>query len=152
MYVRLASIPQPNKACGAQAAAIPCCFHGPSQRLALEPNDNNAHLDIGLSYELMGDMLASQGKLDEALNAYQTALAKTKAAADANPKRAVLQDTIAIDYVHIGDLMQEQGKSADALSAFQTSLDIRQQLVAQDPTNENPHTGLPDGKGSRLPH
>jgi tetratricopeptide (TPR) repeat protein len=105
------------------------------QALALEPNDNNAHLDIGLSYELMGDMLASQGKLDEALNAYQTALAKTKAAADANPKRAGLQDTIAIDYVHIGDLMQEQGKSADALSAFQTSLDIRQKLVAQDPTN-----------------
>jgi tetratricopeptide (TPR) repeat protein len=105
------------------------------QALALDPNDNNAHLDVGLSYELAGDMLASQGKLDDALNAYQTALAKMKAAAAANPKNAGLQDTIAVEYVHIGDLTNEQGKSADALSAFQTSLDIRQKLVAQDQTN-----------------
>ncbi len=105
------------------------------QALALSPDDNNARLDIGLSYELAGDMLASQGKIADALVAYQMALTKTKAAADANPKNTGLQDNIATDYVHIGDLMREQGKSAAALGAFQTSLDIRQKLVAQDQTN-----------------
>jgi len=111
--------------------------------LALKADDNNARLDIGLSYELAGDMLASQGKLDDALDAYQTSIAKMTAAGAANPKKdAALQDNVATDYVHIGDLMNERGKSADALSAFQTSLDIRQKLVAQDQTNAGLLRGL----------
>lgn len=104
--------------------------------LALKPDDSNARLDIRLSYELIGDMLAAEGKLDDALDAYQTSIAKTKAAATAYPEHATnLQEGIAIDYVHIGDVLKNQGKTAEAMSAFQTALDIDQKLVAQDQTN-----------------
>jgi tetratricopeptide (TPR) repeat protein len=67
-----------------------------AKRLAEQDKSNvDWQRDLSLSYEKVGDVLVAQGKLHEALEAYQQGLAIAKALAEQDPTNAVWQNATA---------------------------------------------------------
>jgi len=111
-------------------------------RVLATRGDVSTRLNVAVSSELIGEMLAAQGKTDEAMAAYQSSLADAKALADADATNTDAQEEVAIDHVHIGDALLSQQKSDEALAAYQASLEIRQKMVDRDKTNAKWQRGL----------
>jgi tetratricopeptide (TPR) repeat protein len=83
----------------------------------------------------VGDVLSSQGELDEALKAYQQTLEIFKKLAEQEPINASWQSDLSNSYERVGDLLRDQGDLAGALNSYRQSLTIREQLAKQDPGN-----------------
>jgi len=83
----------------------------------------------------LGDVLVAQGKLQEALEAYQQALAIMKRLAEQEKTNVSWQWDLSVGYEKVGDVLMAQGKLQEALEAYQQCLKIRQTLAVQDKTN-----------------
>jgi tetratricopeptide (TPR) repeat protein len=84
---------------------------------------------------IKGDVLRAQGRLPDALAAYQQGLAIAKRLADRDPSKAGWQRDLAASHGKIGDVLRAQGQLPDALAAYQQGLAITKRLVDQDPSN-----------------
>ena len=69
-------------------------------------------------------MLVAQGKLADALAAYQASLAIAERLAKADADNTEWQRDLSVSHDKIGDVLGAQGKLADALAAFQAALAI----------------------------
>ena len=76
----------------------------PPEAIISEPNSAEAHNDLG-------NLLVQQGKMDEAIASYQTAIA--------------LEPDLAIAHNNLGNLLVQQGKMDEAISSYQTALRLR---------------------------
>jgi tetratricopeptide (TPR) repeat protein len=84
---------------------------------------------------MVGDVLVDQGKLQEALEAYQQSLKIRQTLAEQDETNSGWQRDLAVSYNRVGDVLVAQGKLQEALEAYQQSLKIRQTLAEQDKTN-----------------
>jgi tetratricopeptide (TPR) repeat protein len=80
----------------------------------------------------LGDVRVAQGKLQEALDAYQTALVIAKRLADEDKSNPDWQRNLASSYEEVGDVLLAQGKLQDALDLYQQCLAITKRLAKQD--------------------
>jgi tetratricopeptide (TPR) repeat protein len=83
----------------------------------------------------LGDVLNGQGKLEEALDAYQQSLAIRRNLAEQYKSDAGWQRDLSVSYNRVGDVLSGQGKLQEALDVYQQSLSIRQKLAEQDKSN-----------------
>ena len=80
-------------------------------------------------------MLVAQGKLQEALEAYQQTLAILKRLAEQDKTNSGWQRDLGVSYEKVGDVLNAQGKLQDTLDLFQQELAIDQRLAEQDKSN-----------------
>ena len=85
--------------------------------------------------ELAKHLVSAQGKLSEALAAYQQGLAIAKRLADQDTSNADWQRDLSAGYEKVADVPVKQDKLQEALDAYQQSLKIRRTLAAQDKSN-----------------
>ncbi len=83
----------------------------------------------------LGDVRVAQGKLQDALNAYQQSLSISKRVAEQDKSDSGWQRDLSLSYEKVGDVLMAQGKLQNALDAYRQSLKIRQRLAEQDKSN-----------------
>ena len=83
----------------------------------------------------LGDVLVTQGELQEALDAYQQSLAIAKRLAELDKSNADWQRDLSLSYNKVGEVLEAQGKLPEALDAYQQGLDFRRRLAEQDKSN-----------------
>jgi tetratricopeptide (TPR) repeat protein len=83
----------------------------------------------------LGDLRVAQGKLPEALDAYQQKLAISKRLAEQDKTNSVWQRDLADSYERLGDVLPAQGKLPEALDVYQQGLAIAKRLAEQDKSN-----------------
>jgi tetratricopeptide (TPR) repeat protein len=90
---------------------------------------------IGRTQLLLGDVLQTKGRLDEALAAFREALAIFQRLASTDPSNAGWQRDLAVAHAKVGDILQTQGRLDEALAAFREAFAIFQRLASLDPSN-----------------
>jgi tetratricopeptide (TPR) repeat protein len=83
----------------------------------------------------LGDVLVSQGKLQEALEAYQQSLKIGQTLAEQDKTNSGWQRDLSVSYNEVGDVLMAQGKTQDALDVYEQSLAIAKRLAEQDKSN-----------------
>ena len=78
-------------------------------------------------------MLARQGQLADALEAYRAGLAIRERLARADPGDAQAQRDLSVSHNNIGDMLARQGQLGDALDAYRAGLAIAERLARADP-------------------
>jgi tetratricopeptide (TPR) repeat protein len=91
--------------------------------------------DLSLSYGKIGNVLAAQGKLVEALKAYRDSLAIRERLAAADRSNTQWQSDLSLSYDRVSDVLAAQGKLEEALKAYRDSLAIMERLAAADRSN-----------------
>jgi tetratricopeptide (TPR) repeat protein len=76
-----------------------------------------------------------QGKLPEALDAYQQSLAIFKRLAEQDKTNSAWQRDLSVSYNKVGDALVGQGKLPEGVDAHQQSLAIFKRLAEQDESN-----------------
>jgi tetratricopeptide (TPR) repeat protein len=102
--------------------------------LATAPSENAVReRDMTTAYQAIGDMLAAQGHLSEAMASYRDAqdILERLAAADPGLQRDLQRD-LAVSHEKIGDVLAEQGDLPEALASYRDGLDIFRRLAAVD--------------------
>jgi tetratricopeptide (TPR) repeat protein len=90
---------------------------------------------IARAQSLLGDVLQTKGRLDDARDAFREFLAIFQRLTAADPTNARLQRELAVAHSKVGGIHQEQGRLDDALAAFREDLAIFQHLTATAPAN-----------------
>lgn len=91
--------------------------------------------DLLAAYSQLGDLLRLQGKLPEALDAYQQGLTISKGVAGQDKSNAGWQGALSTGYGQVGSILEAQGKLPEALEAYRQDLAISKRLAEQDPSN-----------------
>jgi tetratricopeptide (TPR) repeat protein len=86
-----------------------------------------------VSYEKVGDVLVTQGKLDEALKAYRDRRVIAERLAAADPSNAEWQRDLAVSHAKLASVYEKQGRIADALIEVTKARDIMAALAAITP-------------------
>jgi tetratricopeptide (TPR) repeat protein len=77
----------------------------------------------------------AQGKLQEALEAYQQSLAIFKRLAEQDKTNSGWQSDLSLSYEKVGDVLVAQGDLAGALKNYRECFQIIEKLASQDPSN-----------------
>jgi tetratricopeptide (TPR) repeat protein len=88
--------------------------------------------DRSVAYDKYGDALVPQGKVDQALEAYRTALAGFERLVSADGNNATWQQDLSVNHIKIGDLLGTRGRSDEALAAYRKAAAIHERLVASE--------------------
>jgi tetratricopeptide (TPR) repeat protein len=88
-----------------------------------------------VSYNKVAGVLEAQGKLQEALDAYQQSLAIAKRLAEQDKSNAGWQQDLAASYDKVAGVLEAQGDLAGALKNYRDKFAITEKLASQDPTN-----------------
>ena len=90
---------------------------------------------IGRTQCLLGDVLETKGRLDDALAAFREFLAISQRLVSTEPPNADWQRDLADAHDRGGNILQAQGRLDEALAAFRETFVIFQHLAAIDPAN-----------------
>jgi tetratricopeptide (TPR) repeat protein len=101
----------------------------------LKPNDRNRQRDLSASYEKIGDVLAAQGHLPEALKSFRDGFAIRDRLAKADPGNAGWLRGLSVSYEKVGEVLVAQGHLREALHSFRDGRLIRDRLAKADPGN-----------------
>jgi tetratricopeptide (TPR) repeat protein len=80
-------------------------------------------------------VLAAQGNLEEALQAYRQGLAIAERLAKADPSNTRWLRDLSASYNRVGNVLRAQGNLAEALQAYRDGLDAAERLTKADPSN-----------------
>ncbi|MDE2470483.1 MAG: tetratricopeptide repeat protein [Bradyrhizobium sp.] len=105
------------------------------QLLRTESGNAGWQRDLSVACDRIGDVLAAQGNLPEALKSYRDVLAIREQLARADAGNAGWQRDLAAAHENIGDVMVAQGNLPEALKSFRDALAIRERLVRTDADN-----------------
>jgi non-specific serine/threonine protein kinase/serine/threonine-protein kinase len=114
---------------GDSAAALPHYQRALALREALAPGDLSAQVELGVSYERIGDQLALLGQRDEAIARQRAALAIFEKATAAEPANAQYQRRLFVACVKLGDRLGATGDQRGALAAYERARGIAQTLA-----------------------
>lgn len=92
--------------------------------------------ELAIVYRDLGDFARGQGQMDDAAEAYETAVSHARDAYRAAPENLNVIELLAGTLAGIGDVAEAEGRLDDALSAFEESLALRRSAggrEAQDP-------------------
>jgi tetratricopeptide (TPR) repeat protein len=111
-----------------------------AQRLMAElaaemPDDPEKLRTLAVTLEEKGNVLVAQGKLGEALKAYQDGLAIFGRLAKADPDNAGWQHALSVFHIKVGNVLVAQGGLTAALAAYQDSVAILDRLTKTHPGN-----------------
>ncbi|MBV8214687.1 MAG: toll/interleukin-1 receptor domain-containing protein, partial [Verrucomicrobia bacterium] len=95
----------------------------------------------------LGDVLVAQGKLTEALDAYQQDLSIAKRLTERDEMDAGRQKDLSVSYAKVGDVLLAQDKLAEALDAYQQGLSIAKRIAGRDKTDTGWQKDLVRGYG-----
>jgi tetratricopeptide (TPR) repeat protein len=99
---------------------------------AKSTGDRRAEAD---AQALLGESLQAQGRLREAVVAFEKAVEINQRLSVQEPQSADMQLELATTYGQLGEALEAQGEFSNAQLAFEKALSISQRLVEQDPTN-----------------
>jgi tetratricopeptide (TPR) repeat protein len=105
-----------------------------------DPGNAGWQLDLSVSQEKIGNVLAEQGKLQAARNAYQASLAIRERLAGAHS--AGWQRGLSASRIGVADIMQAQGDASGTLEDCRAAHEIFKRLVKADPGNAQCQRGL----------
>ena len=105
------------------------------QLLAADPTSAEAQRDVSVSLEKVGDIKATQGDAQGALEAYLQSLVISKALARADPSSALAQRDLSVSLTKVGNIKAAQGDAQGALAVYQLSLSIAEALAKADLSN-----------------
>ena len=89
-----------------------------------------------MSYDRIGVVFAAQGKLDDALQAHQSALSILERFVTAADQDGLdRQRDLAVTLGQIGDVLVQQGKLEEALESYRRGLALMEPVLAADPNN-----------------
>jgi tetratricopeptide (TPR) repeat protein len=83
----------------------------------------------------LGDQLLAQGRMDEAVNAYNKGVLEFRQLAARDSTNVTLQQDLSATYGKLGDVLAHQVKREEALRAYQTRLAYARMLAEHDPDN-----------------
>ena len=115
--------------------------YGEARRAAMErlaSSDSGSaewQRNLSLSYGRIGDVLASQGNLAEALKSNRAGLAIAERLASSDSGNAEWQRDLSVFYDRIGNALASQGNLAEALKSYRAVLAIRERLASSDSGN-----------------
>src|SRR5262249_43182412 len=106
---------------------------------ASTPSDSGVRLELGESYQLLGDLqghsgLENLGDPAGALKSYRRALDVYQSLGANGASRPALQG-IALLQIRIGDMLEFRGDLANSLAAYRSGLEISERLAAANPNN-----------------
>src|SRR5262249_36722783 len=91
--------------------------------------------DLSFSFDNVAKVLADQGRLDEALEAYRNSLAIRERLAAVNPGNTDWQRDLSFSFDNIAKVLADQGRLDEALEAHRDSLAIAERLATVDSSN-----------------
>jgi tetratricopeptide (TPR) repeat protein len=98
-----------------------------------DPNNAGWQRDLSVSYNKVGDVLAAQGNLTEALQSFRDGLDIAERLAKADPNNADWQRDLAISNERLGDIYMQRKETNEAKAAFERALAIYDELTARFP-------------------
>ncbi|MDI1363804.1 MAG: tetratricopeptide repeat protein [bacterium] len=81
--------------------------------------------ELAVVYRDLGDFARGQGQMDDAAEAYETAVSHARDALRAAPENLTVIELLAGSLAGVGDVAEAEGRLDDALSAFEESLALR---------------------------
>jgi tetratricopeptide (TPR) repeat protein len=105
------------------------------QLLGTETGNAGWQRDLSVACERIGDVLATQGNLPEAMKSFHEALAIREQLAGADADNADRQRDLAAAHERIGDAMVAQGNLPEAVKSLREALAIRERLARTDTAN-----------------
>lgn len=99
------------------------------------PDNRSQQRDLSISYENVGAVLKTLGRLAEALRAYGDSFAIMEQLAKADPDNADWQGDLASIYSFLASVQLKRGSIAEALTALRSGREIMARLVAIAPDN-----------------
>jgi tetratricopeptide (TPR) repeat protein len=89
--------------------------------------------DLSVLHGKAGDSFVAEGKLPEALKAFQEGFDIARKLVQADPANTAWQRDLSVSYERVGDILEEQGNLTEALRLFRDSLVIRRRLAQENP-------------------
>ncbi|MDE2603234.1 MAG: tetratricopeptide repeat protein [Bradyrhizobium sp.] len=105
------------------------------QLLGTESGNAGWQRDLSVACDRIGDALATQGNLPEALKSFRDGLAIREKLAQADAGNADRQRDLAAAHEKIGDMLMAQGNLPQALTSFRDAQAIREKLARTDADN-----------------
>ncbi len=108
--------------------------------IADDPNNRKLQNDLANSYQSVGDMLYTIGKLKDGLSHYEKTVSIRQNLADAEPKNTKYKQNLDETYTRIGDIKGLEGypNLGDILSSienYQKAVTLGEQLTNAEPAN-----------------
>jgi tetratricopeptide (TPR) repeat protein len=100
------------------AASLDIAMNIDRQRVAQNPGDAIAKLDLTLGQSYMAALLQSKGDLPAAQRLYETTIGVRKELLAADPGNYRLRHLLATDYEHLGDLLRLEQNADGARRAY----------------------------------
>jgi tetratricopeptide (TPR) repeat protein len=120
---------------GAQRARVNEA-HQLMQGLAAESKGNDTfRRGLSVTYEEIGDVLAAQGNLPEALKSYRDSLAIRAALVEGTPANTGWQRDLSLAHARTGDVLVALGNLPEALKSYLQGLAIRERLAKAEPAD-----------------
>jgi tetratricopeptide (TPR) repeat protein len=104
------------------AASLDIAMNIDRQRVAQNPGDAIAKLDLTLGQSYMAALLQSKGDLPAAQRLYETTIGVRKELLAADPGNYRLRHLLATDYEHLGDLLRLEQNADGARRAYREGL------------------------------
>jgi hypothetical protein len=101
--------------------------------VAADPGNREWRFSLGGAYEMVGMVLASQGKLDEALDVYLKTVEITDSLNKANPDDVRSQRSFAVAVRDVGQVNEAKGDFPAAIAAYVRSVAIMQHVLKTNP-------------------
>jgi tetratricopeptide (TPR) repeat protein len=110
--------------------------HQLMQGLAAESKGNDTfRRGLSVTYEEIGDVLAQQGNLPEALKSYRDSLAIRAAMVEDTPANTGWQRDLSLAHERTGDVLVALGNLPEALKSYREGLAIRERLAKAEPAD-----------------
>ena len=103
--------------------------------VADHPSDSELLQQLATSNDLIGDALANQLQIDEALTAYRAALSIREKLVANNPADLDLERGLSLSQNKLGDILFRQGRLDKSLAAFRAAGDLSKRLARAEPEN-----------------
>jgi tetratricopeptide (TPR) repeat protein len=105
--------------------------------LAAGPLDPDLRLEFGAADDLLGVLLLETGDPRAASERHRTAIRRYESAPAAERGHAPLRRALSVSYQHLGDALDQIDGSTAALEPYQRARNIRAELVAEFPDNDD---------------
>ncbi len=111
-------------------------------RVAADPRDAEARLELAETLDGLGLNLAIQGRHADALAAFRKAIGHARPAGAESPRDINFGRCLAMAWHHAGLMEQRSGRHEDAALSFSRAIDVREPLADDNPAVPFLHSAL----------
>src|SRR5690606_37053717 len=92
---------------------------------------------VAASHNLIGVVLRSIGRFEEALEQFRAELTIREALLAEDPSNTTFQLRRGIGYAHVAHVLAAQGRTSDAIVQYEHAVNAYRRLASRDPANSN---------------